>query len=331
MTVSIRHTLSRSLTRTLSRALLATAGTMLLAGCSDDTTVAPEAPALFSTMYVFGASLDDTGNSCNLSPASCPPAPYFNGRASNGPLWIELVATKYGATVTPSRTGGTNYSFLGARTGRIAGTTQGVPNMVQQVETYLAAPATAARSTALHVLNVATVGNDINDALTQSLTNPAAPSTIIGGAVLNTANMINRLYAEGANHILVANSTDIGRAPLVRAQGPAAAAGATQLSTQFNAALVAQFAAIRASAPNLKLYVVDLGALTAEVLASPGTFGFTNVTLPCVSSAPPAVCSTPDAFFYWDGFHPTAAAGRLVSQRALAVLAAATATTTAAK
>ncbi len=311
--------MSFSMRSTLFRTVLATAGTILLAGCSDDV-VAPETPALFSTTYVFGASLDDTGNSCNLSPTSCPPAPYFNGRASNGPLYIELIAAKYGATVTPSRTGGTNYSYQGARTGPIAGATQGVPSMVQQVETYLAAPRPASRGTALHVLNLATVGNDINVALTQAATNPSAPATIIGGAVLNTINMINRLYAEGANHIMILNSTDIGKTPLVRAQGAAAAAGATQLSTQFNTAIAGQLAAIRAASPNLKLYVVDLGALTTQVLATPGTFGFTNVTQACVSTSPPAVCAAPDTYFYWDGFHPTAATGRLVSQRAIAVL-----------
>jgi len=310
-------TLSR---RTTLRALLAATSLSLLAACSDDTPTSVGTPARFSATVVFGASLDDTGNACNLSPASCPPAPYFSGRVSNGPLWVELVATKYGTTVTPSRTGGTNYSFNGARTGPIAGTTQGVPSMTQQVETYLAAPNTGARATTLFVLNVATVGNDINDALTQSVTNPAAPTTIIGGAVLNTINMMNRLYANGAQNILLVNSVNIGQTPLVRAQGAAASAGATQLSTQFNAGLAAQLPTLRASMPLLKLYVLDAGALHAAVIANPSSFSFTNVTLPCLSSAPAAICTTPDSFFFWDGFHPTAAAGRLVSQRAIDAL-----------
>jgi phospholipase/lecithinase/hemolysin len=274
----------------------------------------------FTSTVVFGASLDDTGNVCNLSPASCPPAPYFNGRVSNGPVWVELVAAKYGTTVTPSRTGGTNYAFSGARTGPIAGTTQGVPNMVQQVEEYLAKSTTSSRAKVLFVLNVATVGNDINDALTQSFTNPQAPATILGGAVVNTVNMIGRLYANGAQNVLLVNSVNIGQTPLVRAQGAAASAGATQLSTQFNTGLNGQLAALRASMPLLKLYVLDAGALHAAVIANPTGLGFANATLPCLTTAPAAVCSTPDSFFFWDGFHPTAAAGRLVFQRAVEVL-----------
>jgi phospholipase/lecithinase/hemolysin len=167
---------------------------------------------------------------------------------------------------------------------------------------------------------VATVGNDINDALTQSFTNPQAPATILGGAVVNTVNMIGRLYANGAQNVLLVNSVNIGQTPLVRAQGAAASAGATQLSTQFNTGLNGQLAALRASMPLLKLYVLDAGALHAAVIANPTGLGFANATLPCLTTAPAAVCSTPDSFFFWDGFHPTAAAGRLVFQRAVEVL-----------
>ena len=114
------------------------------------------------------------------------------------------------------------------------------------------------------------------------------------------------------------NSTDIGKTPLVRAGGPQAMGAATNWSTFFNTGLGAQLTAIRASSPGLTLYYMDLGALTTEVLAAPGGFGFSNVTAPCVAGT--SVCTTPDAFFFWDGFHPTAATGRLVSQRVLALL-----------
>ena len=300
-----------ALRRAASAALL-----LVLAACGSDTeSTAPTPPALFSTLVVFGASLDDTGNVCNLNPASCPPAPYFNGRVSNGALWVELVAQRVGATVTPSRTGGTNYAHSGARTGPVPGTTQGVPNMMQQVDTYLASGSPANRDRALFVVNAATAGNDINDALTS--TNPAA-ATIVPNAVNNAVAMVTKLYQGGARHVLLVNSTDIGRTPLVRAGGAAAMSAATNWSTFFNTSLGAQLTALRASSPGLTLYYLDLGALTAEVLAAPGGFGFTNVTAPCVVGT--SVCATPDAFFYWDGFHPTAATGRLVAQRVLALL-----------
>ncbi len=129
--------------------------------------------------------------------------------------------------------------------------------------------------------------------------------------------MVNQLYAGGARHILILNSTDIGRTPLVRAAGAVAAGGATALSTQFNTALAAQLPTLRSLNAGLNLYVLDLGQLTTDVFTTPATFGFTNLTQACVVLAPASVCAAPDTYFYWDSFHPTAATGRLVSQRAI--------------
>ena len=94
------------------------------------------APPLFSKTYVFGASVSDTGNACNLIPVACTPnPPYASPRWSNGPVFAELLAQRYGASAAPVRVGGTNYAYGGARTGPVAGTTQSVPNMLTQVVT----------------------------------------------------------------------------------------------------------------------------------------------------------------------------------------------------
>jgi outer membrane lipase/esterase len=310
-----------SSTRGLCRALLTAASLGALAACGSDQAVAPATPPLFSTTVAFGSSLDDTGNACNLSAAACPPPPYATGRASNGPLWVELVAQKLGASVIAARSGGTNYAYFGSRTGAIAGTTQVVPNMVQQVDTYLATAPTVYRAQTLFIVDGATVGNDINDALLQGLTNPQAPATIIAGAVANMATIVGKLYAGGARNILLVNSTDIGKTPQVRAAGALASVTATALSTQFNSALAAQVPALRAASAGLNLYVLDLGTITSEIFANPASFSLTNITAPCVVTSPPvSVCTTPDSYFYWDGFHPTAATGRIISQRALTAI-----------
>lgn len=314
MTMIALHRTTRFL-----RPLFAAAALGTLAACGDNST-APPAPALFENVVVFGASLDDTGNACNVAPTSCPPFPYANARFSNGPLWVEQMATTLDARVAPARGGGTNYAFAGARTGPIAGITQGTPNMIQQADLYLELGSKEFRDLTLYVVNAATVGNDINDALTLGRTNPQAPAAVIAGAVTNIATIIGKLYAGGARHVLLLNSTDIGRTPQVSALGPVVAATATALSTQFNTALASQLGAIRTASPGLTIYTVDLGALTAQVMANPSSFGFTNVTAACVSLSPPSLCSTPASFFYWDSFHPTEATGRIVAQRALTAL-----------
>jgi len=305
---------------TALRWIASAAAALLLASCGGSANDTPAAPPLFSKTYIFGASVSDTGNACNLSPASCTPAPYATPRFSNGPVFAELLATRYGGTATPSRLGGTNYSYGGARTGPIAGTTQGVPNMVTQVDQFLTSVNFQANPQYLYVLDVVTVGNDIVDALTQSATNPNAPATILTGAITNVFGMVNRLYAAGARHIVLTNSTDVGKTPRAQALGATAVAGATQMSLQFNGGLAQQLPSIRAATPGLALYFVDVGAFTAQAMAAPASFGYVNVTQPCFNDLlpTPTFCgSAAGAFFFWDSFHPTAKTHDLVYQRAV--------------
>jgi outer membrane lipase/esterase len=143
---------------------------------------------------------------------------------------------------------------------------------------------------------------------------------VLTGAVTNVVTIINRLYASGARHILVANSADVGKTPRAQALGPVAAAGATQLSAQFNGALAQQIAQIRAASSGLNLYVLDVFALNTEAIANPAALGLTNATAPCFNDlvAPPTLCATPETFLYWDSFHPTATTHSISAQRAIA-------------
>ena len=78
-----------------------------------------------SDMFVFGDSLSDGGNSGIVSRAATggtvtfPPAPYYNGQYSNGPVAVEYLWQSYngGASLAPSLAGGTNYAIGGATSG----------------------------------------------------------------------------------------------------------------------------------------------------------------------------------------------------------------------
>lgn len=310
--------------RRTARWYAAIAATLLLISCGGSENDTPAAPPLFSKVYVLGTSTSDNGNSCNLLPQSyCPPSPpYAAPRLSDGLLFNELLAARYGAAMTPSRLGGTNYAYANARTGPITGTTQDVPNLVAQAEQYLASVKYQSNPQYLYIIDGTAFGNDIVDALTLSATNPNAPAQIVVGGVTNVVGIVTRLYASGARHIVVTNITDVGKTPKARAAGPDAAAGATQMSLQFNGALAQQFAGLRAASPGLNLYLVDVGAFTAEAQANPAAFGYTNVTDPCFNNLlpTPTLCSSPGTYFYWDSFHGTATTNNWVYQRAVAVI-----------
>jgi len=311
------------LRRNAARIFTALAAAAFLVSCGGSDDDGPPQPAFGQVTYVFGASVSDTGNTCDLIPANCPPTPpYAAGRFSNGQLFAEIVAARYGAGVTPSRTGGNNFAYAGARTGPIAGTTQGVPNMVAQLDQYLARVNFQSSANALFIVDGVTVGNDIVDALTLAQTNPNAPTTVLTGAVTNVVTIINRLYASGARNILIANSADVGKTPRAQALGPTASAGATQLSAQFNGALAQQIAQIRPNSPGLNLYVLDVFALNAEAIANPAALGYTNVMAPCFNDlvAPPTLCAAPATYFYWDSFHPSATTHSIAAQRGIAAI-----------
>ncbi len=293
----------------------ASAAAIFLGSCGGGSV---SAPPLFGTMVTLGASLSDNGNACLLIPTSCPPSPpYASGRYSNGALWIDAVGAKYGASARPSRSGGTNFAYAGARTGTVPGVTApaSVPSMAAQLEQYLQSVNYVSKAETLFVVDASTVGNNIGDALTLAATNPNAPVAVLTQAVTDVATIILRLYASGARHVAVLNAPDVGATPRFQAAGAAAAAGATQLSAQFNGALAQQIAGLRATSSGLNIYVADLFALNAQIAGNPASVGLTNVTAPCFNTAvsPPTVCANPAQYAYWDVFHPTAAVGALMA------------------
>jgi phospholipase/lecithinase/hemolysin len=302
------------------RATAVAATAILLASCGGgDETPAP--PPLFSTTVAFGASLTDTGNVCPTpSTPGCPPVPpYAQGRFSNGTLWGETIAARYGGNLVPSTQGGWNYAYAGARTGAIPGlTTQSTtPSMAVQVDQYLTRVNFRAEPRFLYLVDASTFGNNITAGLPLIQAGTITTTQLVTAGITDVVTLVSRLYAAGARHILVANAPDVGATPLAQSLGAAAAAGATQLAAGFNQNLAAQLNGLKAVSPGLNIYLLDLFALSVQVTQSPAQFGLSNVTQPCVVTTPTfSVCTQPDLYLYWDGFHPTRAAGAVIAQQA---------------
>ena len=248
---------------------------------------------------------------------------------SNGTLWVTTVAARYGAAATPSRLGGNNFAYAGARTGTVPGVTtpQGVPNMVQQLESLLARSGFIVIPQNLVIVDGSTFGNNINDALNLALANPANATAIVTATitqgVTDIVGIFNRLYAAGARNILFVNVPDVGKTPLLQSTGNATAiATATTMSAQYNGAIAQQIPNVRAVSPGLVISTLDLFGLLTQVQANPAAFGFANATMPCfVPVAPPTLCSpnaaTQNTYVFWDPFHPTAGTGAVMATYAI--------------
>ncbi len=271
-------------------ALLAAALTLLPAVWGQAQDPRDEANSKpFSRILVFGDSLSDTGNFYQLS-GGTPPAPYYQGRFSNGRVWVEQLADALGMTIAP----GDNYAVGGATTG-FMNYNDGLngrdyPGLLDEIGSFSATREAAEARGALFV-----VWAGANDFFL-GLGSGRAPAEIIGNGVGNTMQAIQQLWQAGARHIMVVNLPDLGLTPDARAANMGA--GLTQLSAAYNQVLDSALDSLAsAGIPTIR---VDAFATLRKMVAQPAQFGFTNVTDPLMY-----VGGNAAEFLFWDGVHPT--------------------------
>ncbi len=257
-------------------------------------------------IFFFGDSLTDSGNFFNLS--GLPPAPYSNGRLSNGPTWAEVYSERLGTSAVASSKGGTNYAYASSRTGP----SRPPFNLSNQVDAYIA---DGARGN-LHDLFVVWAGsNDIFDAVKSN-----DPTAGIATALLNVGNSISTLQANGARQFLVLNSVPLGQTPFYQALGVQKTEALNNLSASYNQGLSAQLSMLEI-ALGIDIHEVDMYALFEDIKANPAAAGLSNVddSVTPFSSvtglASDFPTDDPETFLFWDGIHPTAAGHRLIANR----------------
>lgn len=179
----------------------------------------------FDRFITFGDSVSDVG--------------FRSDRISNGPLAIDLVASKYGAApLTPGATivdgkpiptGGNTFAFAGAPARALDGVEI---DLKAQVGLYLQAIGLlddsrpilkASTPQTLHTIGIG--GRDLGEAAISFLINSLggrgfsppreSPDVIIDGAVKAIATQLEVLAKIGACNVVVTSSTDISRVPFV--------------------------------------------------------------------------------------------------------------------
>jgi phospholipase/lecithinase/hemolysin len=274
----------------------------------------PVRAVAFTEIVAFGDSLSDTGNvftaTANTFPAS---PPYFNGRFSNGPVWLEILAARLGLPApAPSLLGGTNNSFGGAETPLSGLSVRGTPNIGVQVATYLAAHPTLAPNQLIAIWGGS---NDFLHFPVLPLPDPAA-------VVSNLAIEITQLASAGGKSFIVPNLAALGETPYVRQQlapvFPNIEATVNALALQTNLLLATTEDALEASL-GIDIIRVDVASMFNDLLLNPSAFGLTNLTDQAKSGPtgfPGAVVPNPNQYVWWDDVHPTATIHRVVGERA---------------
>jgi outer membrane lipase/esterase len=225
---------------------------------------------------VFGDSLADTGNAYALrGDAAFPCPPHWQGRRCDGPVWVEHLAAAL--DLPPplhSLAGGRNVAHGGARSG--AGlSAKGMPNLLAQVEGFLAAgdPGPAG---SLAVLRAG--ANDYLD---------APPSPAIAEAVnRHLLDAVERLATAGFGRFLVPSELPWGFSPIqLPGLGEAERRGLNALIARQNAALQAALEDL-AARRQLEIVQPDFHGLFLAVRAEPAAFGFGQIERPVLELSP---------------------------------------------
>jgi outer membrane lipase/esterase len=236
----------------------------VVAICQALSWITPAHAGPYSALYAFGDSLSDVGNVFAGSGGTEPAPPYFAGRFSNGPIWLDYLTAQLGTgPMTPSLLGGTDYAFGSATTGYAPtlSTPSLVPTFVQQVALFNAATHGVASSSALYAVWIG--GTDLLNVLQSGVTGAQALA-LMQGAAATEVTEIAALIGVGARTLLVGLLPDAGKAPAITVLGPAAAAAASALAAAYNTALEADVSGVITAGANISY--IDAFSLVARRL-----------------------------------------------------------------
>ena len=305
-----------------------------------------------SSLFSFGDSLSDSGNSKSVSQSAkgftFPPAPYDEGRFSNGPVAVEYLwqifnpgSTAFKNSLSPGNQG-TNYAISGSSSGlqnylelhppvitlglssaySQKGNAWQLKGFGDQNKTF--DPETSLFSVWYFPNDVFWYNNSTPNGLPGTYTGNPGPNIappngynfVVGNAINNIVGTITELAdSYGARHFLVPNSALIGNTP--EFAGTPQQGVLNQLSAGFNSLLQTNLNNLSSQRPDLDIIQFQTDDLQQEILSNPSLFGFTDVKTRCIDNTNCVTNSGGVAqdWFYWDGIHPTTTGHQIFAQR----------------
>ena len=259
----------------------------------------------FEKVIVFGDSLSDTGNTYLATGRTFPPPPYFDGRFTDGWIWVEYLADDIDAQLPdPSLGSGNNFAWGGAES--VNGTSSvGVPGVGAQVTEYLGSVGGIADPDALYVVSGG--GNDILLAGTDSRI-----------AAANIADAVERLLNAGARQVLVANLMNLGLSPALQAgfdpffnPNSITADQFRAASFKFNLVLRIELRKLRRAYRDTEITHLNAARVLRRFVIRPWRFGIENLTDPAVGT------ENASTSLWWDAIHTTTIFHRALADHAL--------------
>lgn len=302
-------------------------------------------------IVAFGDSLSDNGNIYSLTkkakiilpfvPVVPKNPPYYEGRFSNGPVWLENLAV---AMDVPLQ----DYAYGGAWAEPLSNSGLVFPfSLGSQVDMYMTSHMTDTHQ-ADHLF---VVWSGANDYLSERDDHEYATDNTIA----NIKKQIDWLIYYGGKTFLLPNLPDISVAPMIINDGPAAVQSARDIVALHNKKFKLMVEQEKKDNPDVTFITVDVTEYMDEVIANPTKYNLKNITAACygggywlrnvkadeneVAAAKKAkidfkhspalnmayltgkladqggiACRDADEYMFWDQLHPTRAMHMLIAK-----------------
>ncbi|KAI8645657.1 GDSL lipase/esterase [Parasitella parasitica] len=246
----------------------------------------------FDKIIAYGDSYSDNGN--DYLHSKFPPAPpYWEGRFSNGPTWLEHVNENLtGIEIVNVCNGGAtlnNADVYSEFNGWI------VPGFIQQVLTTFVNGTSDDLYLLFHGHNdmISIARPDQYNVVNKNYTKEAAAANFVKGTKL-----LVDLY--GAKNFLIINLSPFDKWPVIP-ESEKEQVG--QMVVDFNA-LVKEMTP--KALPNATIKFLDIHGWMEDKLAHPESVGQSNSNGPCAwGIGNTTACSDPEKHFFWDSYHPS--------------------------
>ena len=229
-------------------------------------------------IVVFGDSLSDNGNLYEYMKRQLPLSPpYYQGRFSNGPVWVEHLAKFYFPNDPDAHL--LDYAFGGSGVRENDDDDddddeEALLSLDREIDSYLLAHHDRADPASLYIVwmganNYLAIPDDADGTLQR--VNDGIKTSLL------------RLVNKGAKYIMVANLPDLGKTPA--AIDFDAVNLLSSLSTQHNAMIAEQVAGLQEEYPQVQWLLFYVGEIFMRAIDFPETYGFTNTKDTCYEAA----------------------------------------------
>lgn len=274
---------------------------------------------------VFGDSLSDTGNLYEYMNHQLPLSPpYYKGRFTNGPVWIEYLVEYYYPDSPTAHI--ENYAIGGAGILPIEDDDPDIDlfTLRREVASYFKTHDNKANPNQLYIVwigsnNYLALPDELDKTI--EMVNSGIKETLI------------ELCQKGAKNIMVVNLPDLGRTPAAKEFDSVEIF--SYLSNTNNKKLLEDFNDLKKLYPENKWVFLDVTKLLGGVLASPGEYGITNTdgtcyeammdetSNPMLSVAKSIKVKKNDActgYLFFDPVHPSGAAHKIMGEKSRELL-----------